>query len=411
MRLTRRDVIAAAVSPIMLPSSVESQPMPTQPTQVQPFAVAIDEAVLARIAARVGDAHLPRTAAGAGWSYGVDARWFAALIGYWRDGYDWRVQERAINALPQFTATVKGRRLHFVHLRSRNPGARPLLLLHGWPYSFYSFAEVIEPLARDFHVVVPSLPGFAFSQAPADSPQGLRVISGHLHALMAEGLGYDRYLVQGSDHGAVAADWLALDHPDAVLGEQTNLVAFRHKGAEYASGNTGVARPTSEEQRFVAQEQETFKRESAYFELQRTRPETIAYAMADSPVGMAAYILDKWQKWTDTRKRSLDQIYGRDRLLTEVMLYLVSDSFATSLWPYAGFALEPFSIPEGRKIDVPFGFSGYPDPLNAPPPRAFVEHGRSRIMQWEVGETGGHFPFLEDPGRFVASFRSFAARV
>ncbi|NNC09894.1 epoxide hydrolase, partial [Corallococcus exiguus] len=144
-----------------------------------------------------------------------------------------------------------------------------------------------------------------------------------------------RYFVQGSDHGAVIADWLALDHPQELLGEQTNLIALRHKGAEYAGGRTGLADPTPAETRFVTDEQETFKRESAYFELQRTRPETIAYAMADSPVGTAAYILDKWQKWTDTRVRNLEQVYGRDRLITEVMLYLVTDSFATSLWPYA----------------------------------------------------------------------------
>ena len=114
-------------------------------------------------------------------------------------------------------------------------------------------------------------------------------------------------------------------------------------------------------------------------------------------------------KWTDTRKRGIDEIYGPDRLLTEIMLYIVSGSFATSLWPYAGFMLEPFSIPEGRTIDVPFGFSGYPDPLNAPPPRHLVERSRTRIVQWEVAGTGGHFPFLEHPGRFVASFRRFAA--
>lgn len=377
----------------------------------KPFEIAVDQGVLDRIAGRVRDAHRPALAAATGWRYGVDAAWFEGLVAYWRDGYDWRTQQQAMNRLPQFVAAVKARRLHFVHLRSPNPDARPLLLLHGWPYSFWSFSEVIAPLSRDFHVVVPSVPGFAFSEAPADAPRGLRLISSHIHILMTEVLGYPRYLVQGSDHGAVIADWLALDRPQAVIGEQTNLIALRHPGAEYASGKTGLADPTAAEIAFVADEQATFKAESAYFELQRTRPETIAYAMADSPVGMAAYILDKWQKWTDTRARDLEAVYGRDRLLTEVMLYLVTDSFATSLWPYAGFMLEPFSIPEGRTIDVPFGFSGYPDPLNAPPPRAFAEHGRTRIVQWEVAAKGGHFPFLEDPGRFTDSVRRFAAVV
>lgn len=376
----------------------------------KPFNFAIDDDKLARVRARVADAQLPHLAAGSGWTYGVDAGWFSSLCRYWRDGYDWRAQERAINRLPQFTATVRGRRLHFVHVRSANPAARPLLMLHGWPYSFWSFSEVIAPLARDFHVVVPSLPGFGLSEPIADAPRGLRAMSQPMHLLMTDVLGYQRYLVQGHDHGAVAADWLALDHASAVLGEQTNLIAFRHKGAEYGSGEAGLARPTAAEAEFVADEKATFKRESGYFALQSTRPETLAYAMADSPVGMAAYILDKWQKWTDLSVRTLEQVYGRDRLLTEVMLYLVTDSFATSLWPYAGFALEPFSL-DGRTIDVPFGFSGYPDPLNQPPPREFAAHGRSNIVQWEVAPAGGHFPFLENPEHFVASFRTFAASI
>jgi microsomal epoxide hydrolase len=374
----------------------------------EPFSVAIDDGTLDWIATRVRQARMPALSRGTGSTYGVDAEWFAGLLAYWRDGYDWRRQERAINQLPQFTASVLGHPLHFVHQRSSKTDARPLLLLHGWPYSFWTFSEVIAPLARDFHVVVPSLPGFAFSEPIDDQPRGLRAISRHIHALMTQTLGYARYFVQGSDFGAVIADWLAMDVPSALLGEQTNLVAFRHAGAEYGKGTTGLDHPTPAEERFVADEKANFEKESAYFLLQATRPETIAYAMADSPVGLAAYVLDKWQRWTDTRARTLDQIYGRDRLLTEVMLYAATDKFATSIWPYAGFAQEPFAIPKGSTIDVPFGLSTYPDPLNPPPPREFAAHSRSHIVQWEVAERGGHFPALEDPARFVDQFRAFA---
>jgi pimeloyl-ACP methyl ester carboxylesterase len=405
MTYRRRDLLAAAAASPLLAAA------PTQGTgaSARPFSVAIPDATLDRIARRVADPHLPHRAAGTRWQYGLDREWFNLLLAYWRDGYDWRAQERAINRLPQFTATIDGRQLHFVHRRSSNPAARPLLLLHGWPYNFWSFSEVIAPLSRDFHVVVPSLPGFAFSDPIADTPRGLRAMSQPIHHLMTEVLGYPRYIVQGADFGAVMADWLALDHAPAIIGEHTNLIAFRHRGAEYGSGKTGLSRPTPAEQRFVAEEQETFRRESGYFALQSTRPETIAYALADSPVGAAAYLLDKWQKWTNS-PRPFDALYGRDRLLTEVMLYLATDSLATSLWPYAGFAGEPFSL-NGRTIDVPFGFSGRADPLNAPPPRAFAAHGRTRIVQWDVAPTGGHFPFLEDPERFVADVRRFAAKV
>ena len=404
--ITRREMIAAAVTlPLWPAMTVEAKNMNTEP-----FTIHIEQEVLDRVSHRVADAHLSRTSAATGWKYGVDAEWFSSLLSYWRDRYDWRAQESAINRLPQFIASVRGRRLHFVHRRSTNPEAVPLLLLHGWPYSFWSFSEVVEPLADTFHIVAPSLPGFAFSEPIADAPRGLRAMSEHIHELMTTVLGYDRYIVQGGDHGAVIADWLAIDHPAALIGEQTNLIAFRHEGAEYASGQTGLTHPSAAERRFVADEQATFKHESAYFELQRTRPETIAYAMTDSPVGMAAYILDTWQKWTDTRERRFEQVYGRDRLLSEVMLYLVTDSFASSIWPYAGFSLEPFSL-EGRTIDVPFGFAGSPDPLNAPPPREFAAHGRTRIVQWEIADQGGHFPFLEHPSRFVANIVSFASRV
>ncbi len=377
---------------------------------IETFTIAVPDAVLDRLARRLREARLPRRAAGTGWQYGVEAAWFDAMLAYWRDGFDWRAQERAMNRLPQFTVEIEGKRLHFVHLRSPKAEAAPLLLLHGWPYSFWSFSEVAPALAEDFHLVIPSLPGSLFSDPVADAPRGLRAISTPIHALMTRHLGYERYIAQGSDHGAVVADWLALDHPEALLGEQTNLIAFRHRGAEYGSGETGLADPTPAERQFVAQERETFQRESAYFLLQHTRPETIAYALADSPVGAAAYLLDKWQKWTDLRAGTPDRIYGRDRLLAEVMLYLVTDSLPTSIWSYAGFALEPFSL-DGRTIDVPFGFAGAPDPLNAPPPREFAAHGRTNIVQWEVADRGGHFPFLEQPDIFVRAVRDFARRI
>lgn len=405
MPIDRRRFITAASA---AGTALALQPRKAFAMSPQPFKVAVYEAVLDRIRSRVRAAHRPHTAVGTGWRYGPDAAWFDALLAHWSERYDWRGAEKAINRLPQFTAVVLGRRLHFVHLPHANPAAPALVLLHGWPYSFYSFSDVIGPLAQDFHVVVPSLPGFHFSEPPADAPRGLRLIARHVHALLTQTLGYERFIAQGSAHGAVVADWLALDTPESLLGEHTNLIALRHAGAEYASGETGGKDAAPVEQRFVVAEQATFKAETAYFELQRTRPETIAWAMANSPVGTAAYILDKWQKWTDLRSRDLDEVYGFDRLITEVMLYIVTNSFPTSLWPYAGFELEPFSIPPGRTIDVPFGFSGYPDPLNAPPPRAFAERGRTQIISWEIASAGGHFPFLENPAGFVSSVCGFA---
>jgi len=417
-RISRRETLAlgsAALFASAGKAAFAASPAPAG------FSINIEQAALDDVLSRVRAARWPRLSNGAGTQYGVDGAWFRDLRDYWARGYDWRAAEAHINRLPQFVASIAGRRLHFVHARSANPQARPLVLLHGWPNSFYSFDKVIEPLSAPerfggrledgFHVIVPSLPGFTFSEPPEDRVRGLRLISSRIHGLVTELLGYPRYLMDGGDFGAVVADWLALDHPEAIIGQHANLVALRHKGAEYAQGHTGVDDATPEETRFIADEKATFERESGYFHLQNTRPETIIYAMADSPMGTAAYLLDKWQKWTDTRQRNVDASIGRDHLLTEIMLYVLTNSFATSIWPYAGFPLEPFSIPEGRQITVPFGFTGYPDPLNAPPPRHFVERSRANIVSWEIEPAGGHFPYLENPDRYINSLRNFAQRV
>ena len=228
-----------------------------------PFRVAIEQRRIDDILRRVREARWPQTAKGAGWKEGVDAEWFHDLVRYWHRQYDWRAQEAKINRLPQFTATVLGKRLHFVHQRSPDPAARPLLLLHGWPYSFYSFSKVLPLLSGGFHLVVPSLPGSVFSEPASDEPRGLRHNSSFVHALMTDVLGYERYFVDGRDHGAVIADWLALDRPESLLGEHTNAAAFRHAGAEYGTGQTGVADPTPEEIAFMKDEQETKLQEQA----------------------------------------------------------------------------------------------------------------------------------------------------
>jgi microsomal epoxide hydrolase len=381
----------------------------------QPFRIQIADATLAEIRRRVSAVKWPTTSKGAHWKYGVDPDWFHDIVTYWRDRYDWRAQEAALNKTPQFMANVAGRNLHFAHLRpAANAGQRrpPLLLLHGWPYTFATMLPLAERMSRHgFEVIVPSLPGFAFSPAADDQVRGLRFIAKRIDALLTQVLGHDRYLVHGGDFGAVVADWLALDTKH-VLGIHANMISFRHHGAEFGSGNVAVADATPEENAFVAAEKANVQKESAYFQLQLTRPETVVYALADSPVGWAAYMLDKWQKWTDPQEGAFDTVYGRDRLLTEVMLFLVTDSIATSIWPYAGFATEPFSLEPGQKIAVPFGYSEFPDPLLVTPtPRHFVARSRTDIRMWRVHERGGHFPMLEQTDVLADDLRDFAEAV
>jgi pimeloyl-ACP methyl ester carboxylesterase len=414
----RRAVLAstsALLAANLIPSALLADSGPKESntiSQAEPFKIRVSDPTLARVRDRLQTVHWPKISKAAGWGYGVDANWFAKLVSYWRDTYDWRSIEASLNRTPQYIVKIDGRNVHYARLApAGGHSARPpLLLLHGWPYTFASMLPLAEKLAADgFDVIVPSLPGFGFSEAPDDQIRGLRFISRRIDRLMTDVLGYGRYLIHGGDFGAVVADWIAIDTPGHLAGVHAHMIAFRHAGAEYGSGQTGVADPAPEEVAYAKAEVENMDRESAYFRLQFTRPETITYALTDSPVGWAAYMLDKWQKWTDTRKRSIDAIYGPDRLLTEVMLFLVTDTVATSIWPYAGFATEPFGLQPGQKITVPFGYSSFPDPLLPRMPRRFVERSRTDIRFWREHDEGGHLPMLEQTDVLAADIRDFAA--
>jgi pimeloyl-ACP methyl ester carboxylesterase len=384
-------------------------------SQLSRFQITISDSKLRQIRLRVSDAEMPARSRGAGWRYGVDQSWFKGLVDYWAADFDWRNAEAQLNQFTHFRVDVSGRAVHFVRLSP--PGGSqakpiPLMLLHGWPYTFATMLPLAERVAAaGFEVIVPSLPGVAFSEAPDDQIRGLRFISKRLDDLMVQVLGHSRYLIHGGDHGAVVADWIALDQPGHVAGIHANMIAFRHAGAGYGSGQTGVSDPRPEETAYAKAEVENMDRESAYFRLQLTRPETITYALSDSPVGWAAYMLDKWQKWTDTRNKPFESIYGRDRLLTEVMLFLVTESVATSIWPYAGFALEPFGLEPGQTIKVPFGYSSFNDPLLPRIPRSFVERSRTDIRFWREHEDGGHFPMLEQTQALADDLVAFSEKL
>jgi pimeloyl-ACP methyl ester carboxylesterase len=365
---------------------------------IRSFRIAVPESMLDRIQQRLRNVQWPRLSRDAGWQYGVEREWFAELVGYWRTDFSWRLVEQALNETPQFVSAAGGRQLHF----ARFGEGPPLLLLHGWPYSFATMLPLGQLLAqRGFEVIVPSCPGSVFSSPVEDRVRGLRASAERIAALMRE-LGHERYLVHGGDHGAVIADWLAIDRRAAVRGIHAHMIGFRQHGAEFGSGQTGVHDATPEEEAFVKAEAEVVKRESAYFQVQSTRPETIAYALTDSPVGWAAYMLDKWQKW------SVPFDHTRERLLTEVMLYLVSESVATSLWPYAGFMLDPFSLEPGQTIDVPYGYSSYDDPLAPRVPRHFSARSRTDIRFWREHQGGGHFPMLGDTAGLADDIEAFA---
>jgi pimeloyl-ACP methyl ester carboxylesterase len=370
----------------------------------KPFTIAVPDERLAAINAKVASFDWGTLPDAGGWRSGVGLADLKRLVDHWRTRFDWRAQERRLNALPQFTTEVSGQKLHFVH--ARGDGSRtPLLLLHGWPGSFIEFEALIAPLVADGHdVVVPSLPGYAFSGRPA-APIGPQRTAEIMHGLMTELFGDARYLVQGGDWGAAIGAWMAHDHPEAVAALHLNMVLIQAADA---------LPKTPDELAWAARRAKLAKEETGYSQEQGTRPQTLGVAMADSPVGVAAWILEKFGAWADVPRDEegrpdLWQAFDEDLLLTNIMLYLVEGSFITSTWMYRGRMLEGSGqFPAGTRIKVPTGVAAFPDPVFPPPPRSQARK-TYKITHWTEMEAGGHFAALEQPELLLSDMRLFFA--
>ncbi len=370
----------------------------------KPFTIAVPDERLAIINAKVASFDWGALPDAGGWQSGVGLADLRRLVDYWRTRFDWRSQERRLNALPQFTTEVLGQKLHFVH--ARGDGSRaPLLLLHGWPGSFVEFEALIAPLVADGHdVVIPSLPGYAFSGRPV-APIGPRRTAELMHRLMAELFGDARYLVQGGDWGAAIGGWMAHDHPEAVAALHLNMVLIQAADA---------LPKTPDELAWAARRAKLAKEETGYSQEQGTRPQTLGVAMADSPVGVAAWILEKFGAWADVPRDEqgrpdLWQAFDEDLLLTNIMLYLVEGSFITSTWMYRGLVLEGSGqFPAGTRIKVPTGVAAFPDPVFPPPPRSHASK-TYRIAHWTEMKAGGHFAALEQPELLLEDMQRFFA--
>ncbi|NII58634.1 alpha/beta fold hydrolase [Sphingomonas aerolata] len=370
----------------------------------KPFTIAVPDERLAGITAKVASFDWGALPDAGSWTSGVGLADLKRLVDHWRMRFDWRAQERRLNALPQFTTEVLGEKLHFIH--ARGDGSRPpLLLLHGWPGSFLEFEALIAPLVADGHdVVVPSLPGYAFSGRPA-APIGPRRTGVLMHGLMTELFGDARYLVQGGDWGAAIGSWMAHDHPEAVAALHLNMVLLQA---------ADISPKTPDELAWAARRATLAKEETGYAHEQGTRPQTLGIAMSDSPVGVAAWILEKFGAWSDVPRDEhgrpdLWQAFDEDTLLTNIMLYLVEGSFITSTWMYRGRMLEGSGeLPAGSRIKVPTGVAAFPDPVFPPPPRSQARKTYN-IVHWSEMEAGGHFAALEQPGLLLADMRRFFA--
>ncbi len=341
-------------------------------------------------------------ASGDGWERGTDVGFLRALVRYWQDGFDWNACADWLGGvLPGERVRVRGIDLHVARIRGRGATPLPLLLLHGWPSSFVEMQQLVAPLAHPddatdaFDVVVPSLPGHGFSSAPADPRFGADHAADVLRDLMVDVLGHRRFGVHGGDRGAFVATGLAHRHPEHVVAIHLTLP-------------TGIAAPAGErsaaEQAWLDATARWQASEGGYAAIQSTRPLTLAYALGDSPVGLAAWIVEKWRAWSDcggTPERS----FTRDQLLTNVMVYWLSGCIGPSMQYYWAHRHAPPVALRRERIDVPTGVAMFPKEVTRPPQSAVAR--KYRLVHWTEMPRGGHFPALEAPVELVAELRAF----
>jgi epoxide hydrolase len=395
--MTRRVVLFSLAAPLLKAES-----------DLRPFRVAVPQAKIDRILRRVRETQFPDALEADDWRYGANWEYMRELTAYWSTKYDWRKTEAKLNSFPQFMARVDDYDIHFYHVRGKGPKPMPLILTHGWPGSVVEFLDVIGPLTdpasfggshdEAFDVVVPSLPGFGFSSKPHGQPAGPLTVARLWHKLMTQTLGYSKYGAQGGDWGCIITIRLAVEYPDDLVGIHLNSATVRPapEGGE----------PSAEGREWRAAAAAYSNRESAYASIQGTKPQTVAFALADNPVGTAAWITEKLKVWSDSGS-NIESVFTKDQILSDVMMYLVTDTAATGVWIYRGSQDDNEGARPRGKINVPTGFLSSPHEMtNLHPPRPVLERDFN-LTHYTALEKGGHFAAFEQPKVFVDDVREF----
>ena len=354
----------------------------------KPFTLHVPDAEIAELRQRLARTRWPDEPPGEPWSTGTSLSHMKGLADYWQTGFDWRAWEGKLNGFRQFTATVGGIDLHFIHEPGRGPNPMPLLISHGWPGSVFEFHKLIPLLTEHFTVVAPSLPGYALSFKPGQQRFGVGDIADLYAELMTDVLGYGRFGVQGGDWGGFIASVMGLRHPKRVAGIHLNLLAVRRDPKMIES-------PTPEEKVFLEQLALFLKEETGYQWIQGTRPQTLAFGLSDSPAGLAAWIVEKFRAWTDCDGNPENAV-SRDEMLANISLYWFTGCIGASFWPYYARMHGPWPIPEGSTVDVPTGYAEFPREILRPP-RSLAQKTYTDIRRWSVMAKGGHFAALEQP--------------
>jgi pimeloyl-ACP methyl ester carboxylesterase len=374
--------------------------------QAETFNLHVPDAALADLRERLSRMRFPDQSPGEPWAYGTDLNWMAGFVDYWRDGFDWRAQEARLNSFPQYKVSLQGIDLHFLHVPGNGPDPHPLLLSHGWPGSVFEFLDLIPRLtdpgrfgadpADAFTVVVPSLPGYGLSFTPGQARLGIEAIADCFAELMTEILGYRRFGAQGGDWGSRITAHLGLAYPERMSGLHLNMMPVGHNAE-------GFSARTPEESRYLDELRAWMKEESGYGWIQGTRPQTLAFALTDSPAGLAAWIVEKFRAWSDCAG-DVETVFTRDRLLANIGLYWFTGAIGSSFWPYYSRRHSSGQSEETKIVTVPTGYCEFPHEI-VRPPRSVAEQVFRDIRRWSVMPRGGHFAAMEQPEALAQEIR------
>jgi pimeloyl-ACP methyl ester carboxylesterase len=374
----------------------------------RPFQLHIPDQVLQDLRGRLVRVRWPDEPPLEPWSTGASVAYMRLLVDYWRDRFDWRAQEAMLNRFRQFTLPLAGIDVHFIHEEAKGPNPMPLLLSHGWPGSVAEFHKIIPMLtdparfgadpADAFTVVAPSLPGYTLSFKPNQKRFSVVDIAEAFASLMTAVLGYKRFGAQGGDWGAFISSCLGYRFPELMIGIHINLLAVRRDVKM-------LENPTDEERRYLTQLNHWLKEETGYQWIQGTKPTTLAFALTDSPAGLAAWIVEKFRSWTDCGG-DIESVISKDEMLTNITLYWATGAIGSSFWPYYARIHGPWPIPEGAEVAVPTGYVEFPKEILRPP-RSMAERMYTNIQRWTKKDQGGHFAALEQPEVLAQEIREF----
>ena len=375
---------------------------------VKPFKVNISDQIIKDIYDKVKKYPWHEMPNDGGWEYGTNLDYMKEISKYWVSKFDWRKHEREINKSPNFITKVDDIDIHFIHEKGSGSKPVPLLISHGWPGTIVEFLHIIEKLAHPEHfggkeedafdVIAPSLPGFGFSSRPP-RPIGPRKMADIFNNLMTKKLGYKNYLAQGGDWGGAITTWLAYDHSKTCNAIHINIFTMRHPNGSQ----------TKEEKDWETKFEKDQIMQDGYRTQQATKPQTLSYGMMDSPVGIAAWIVEKFYFWSDLKNNDIESVYSKDTLLANIMVYIITKTFNSASWIYYGRREEGgrFFPKDFRRIEVPTAAALFPAEMSAWPPRSYVDR-IFNVKQWTNMPRGGHFAALEQPDLLVDDIRAFA---